>query len=242
MSTQMSGSDAIPNAGKDARYVGNLFIDAARFGFFLSSNCQVGSFCTDEFIVARPVLRDNLVLRSGEHGINVRGAVEVVIDHNSLIDSSLRIDLSNQNADMLASSAVSNTLAVTAKDFGITVIQQDTWSIDYSSSQGTFPGFETSGETSGLGPNNLDVDAMLGSCVHRIPPTSPLSGAGSGGSDIGATIIKRYVDGNLTNEALWDPTTGAFPCGAIVAGINDSGEVCSSVHTRLGISTSCAVE
>ncbi len=69
-----------------------------------------------------------------------------------------------------------------------------------------------------------------------------MSGAGSDGSDIGANIIYRYKDGVLTNALLWDVDTGAFPCGAIVPGINDVGEVCSSVHSRLGIGDACAVE
>ena len=42
--------------------------------------------------------------------------------------------------------------------------------------------------------------------------------AGDGGADIGATILYRYQDGVLTNMPLWNPTTGKFPHGALVAG------------------------
>jgi hypothetical protein len=63
--------------------------------------------------------------------------------------------------------------------------------------------------------------------------------AGGGGADIGARIVNRYVDGTLTDEPLWDPTTGAFPCGAIVEGVNDEathpGATCSTVHERLHV-------
>ena len=36
---------------------------------------------------------------------------------------------------------------------------------------------------------------------------------------------------------LWDPATGAFPCGAIVEGLNDAaaGPSCATLHERLGV-------
>jgi hypothetical protein len=36
---------------------------------------------------------------------------------------------------------------------------------------------------------------------------------------------------------LWDPTTGQFPCGATVAGLNDGEASCKTVHTRLHVGT-----
>jgi hypothetical protein len=35
---------------------------------------------------------------------------------------------------------------------------------------------------------------------------------------------------------LWDPRTGQFPCGAVVAGLNDTPETsCIGVHERLHV-------
>jgi hypothetical protein len=91
----------------------------------------------------------------------------------------------------------------------------------------------------------VDVEAaaaqtnpQLGNCIVYIPETSPMSGAGAGGANIGATVLYRYQDGNLTHETLWDVTTGAFPCGAIVPGVNDiPGKSCFDVHERLHVNS-----
>ncbi len=87
------------------------------------------------------------------------------------------------------------------------------------------PGFET-------------VDPRVGSCTVYLPPGSPLKRTAADGGDIGASVIFRYVDGGLTTEPLWDPVTGAFPCGAIYPGINDvPGASCRDVHLRLNVGT-----
>jgi hypothetical protein len=66
--------------------------------------------------------------------------------------------------------------------------------------------------------------------------SSNMAGAGLNGEDIGANIVYRYQDGVLTNQKLWDQTTGQFPCGAIVPGMNDvEGSSCFDVHKRLNV-------
>jgi hypothetical protein len=45
-----------------------------------------------------------------------------------------------------------------------------------------------------------------------VPDGSNMKGAGADGRDIGASVLRRYQDGVLTTQRLWDPTTGAFPC------------------------------
>jgi hypothetical protein len=61
--------------------------------------------------------------------------------------------------------------------------------------------------------------------------------AGKDGRDIGANIVYRYEDGVLTGTPLWDRDTGAFPCGAVVPGVNDGARACSNLHTRLNVNT-----
>ncbi len=74
-----------------------------------------------------------------------------------------------------------------------------------------------------------------------VPEGSNMKGAGKDGADIGANLLYRYVDGGLTEEPLWDPTTGAFPHGALVQGINDvAGDSLFDLHTRLNIGGSGA--
>ena len=84
----------------------------------------------------------------------------------------------------------------------------------------------------------------MGSCIVFIPQSSPMKGAGKNGEDIGANILKRYEEGVLTNQSLWDADTGAFPCGAIVSGLNDvSSSSCFDVHERLNVNANgCILE
>ena len=87
----------------------------------------------------------------------------------------------------------------------------------------------------GLGPSQ---------CLLFVPTTSPMKGAGHDGEDIGANVLYRYQDGELTSQPLWNPQTGAFPCGAVVPGSpNDPSAnrfqqfhqnlTCSDFHTRV---------
>jgi hypothetical protein len=64
-----------------------------------------------------------------------------------------------------------------------------------------------------------------------------MKGAGMDGRDIGATIVNRYQNGTLTSTPLWNRDTGAFPCGAIVAGVNDGSIACANLHRRLNVNT-----
>jgi hypothetical protein len=72
--------------------------------------------------------------------------------------------------------------------------------------------------------------------VAYLGQSSPLRGAAGVDGDVGANVVFRSVNGLLTTEPLWDPATGAFPCGAIVAGINDDpSQSCSGVHARFRV-------
>ena len=77
---------------------------------------------------------------------------------------------------------------------------------------------------------------VLGACVAWIPDGSPMKRAGVGGKDIGANILNRYQNGVLTSVALWNKTTGAFPHGALVPGLNNiAGQSLYDLHIRLNI-------
>jgi hypothetical protein len=80
------------------------------------------------------------------------------------------------------------------------------------------------------------VGLAEGECVVYVPEGSNMKAAGKDGADIGANVIYRYVDGQLTDEPLWDPATGEFPHGALVSGINDvPGDSLFDVHRRLNV-------
>lgn len=81
-----------------------------------------------------------------------------------------------------------------------------------------------------------DIGRGSDQCIVFVPEKSPMHGLGLDGQDIGANILYRYENGVLTEEPLWDPETGAFPCGVPVAKVNDdSSPSCSSVHERLNV-------
>lgn len=70
---------------------------------------------------------------------------------------------------------------------------------------------------------------------------SPLSLAGLNGEDIGAVILYKYVDGELTTDGLWNPNTGVWTeAGAEVTGINDvstSSPCLGDVNERLNVTS-----
>jgi len=88
--------------------------------------------------------------------------------------------------------------------------------------------------TSSLEIEPVGMGLGEGQCAVFVPETSLMKGAGSDGGDIGAEILYRYEDGELTDEPLWDVETGAFPCGAIVEGVNDvAGDSCLDFHEQV---------
>jgi hypothetical protein len=88
--------------------------------------------------------------------------------------------------------------------------------------------FSTSIEPTAMGPGGN------GTLVY-VPDGSNMRRAGAEGADVGANILCRIEEGELTHQPLWDPETGAFPCGAQLTGINDLPRSCSSVHQRLNV-------
>ena len=84
-----------------------------------------------------------------------------------------------------------------------------------------------------------EVDPQLGGCLVVVPDASPVKTMGQpGAGGLGANIVYQYVGGQLTTTKLWDQTTGQFPCGAVVTGLNDDALAdvsCMGVGTRLHV-------
>lgn len=101
--------------------------------------------------------------------------------------------------------------------------------------------------------NTHTTDPGFGNCYLWCPPGAACSGAGTAGSDVGATILwaTEVVAGVPTLKqdsahALWDFTTGnpkAWWLGATVTGINDvAGDSLQNIGARLnnGVANGCA--
>lgn len=135
-----------------------------------------------------------------------------------------------------------SSLALNGQSFGYSVSTSlvTNWLVDYPNSTGNGTNYSPSSSAK-LTHINTD-SAGLGTCLAWIPDSSPLKNAGRDGlgnvSDIGASVLFRYVNGALTTTPLWDPTTGEFPHGVIVPGVNDiDGSSPYNVHQRLNINT-----
>jgi hypothetical protein len=120
-----------------------------------------------------------------------------------------------------------------------------TWSLVSSNlwgnKGGNFPTSETPGDAAGNIQKSESVQPTGmgdGGCWLWVPDGSNMKGAGADGRDIGASVLRRYQDGVLTTQRLWDAGTGAFPCRTVVPGVNDDpARSCRGVHTRLKVNT-----
>jgi hypothetical protein len=134
-----------------------------------------------------------------------------------------------------ASFYATNSLSVNNSSFGFYLIDQDDFLLNFAWANGNWMNYYPT--SSPYYPNVSTGDPGLTPNHTFIPEGSPLKRAGQGGNDIGANILYRYVNGTLTGEPLWNPASGAFPCGAIVPGVNDY-LACADVHVRLNITAS----
>jgi hypothetical protein len=139
---------------------------------------------------------------------------------------------------------------VNNKTFGFRSAEQQSWLIEFSNAHGNVDNFgstEAIGDAIGSIQSSLSIPALgvgmgVGQCIAWIPASSNMAAAGAAGAAIGANILYRYENGTPTTEPLWDPVTRAFPCGAIVPGLNDGSPACADLHIRLGVTgTGCVL-
>lgn len=188
----------------------NLFVDQV-----IINPLSVGIFSRS----AKGTRCDNCtVLASGGAGVNADVRSDSPGDGTASFFGSNILALNNQGTGVLMSTTLAD------------------WSIEVANSFNNTPNYSPASDPRFT--DTLSIDAELGACKVFIPTNSPLKGAGTNGSGIGANVLFRYEHGALTDQPLWDPLTGQFPCGAIVPGVNDQdGESCFDVHQRLNVDT-----
>ncbi|MEM6954755.1 MAG: hypothetical protein AAF411_02905 [Myxococcota bacterium] len=233
-------SDQFSGEGDDAQYLGNLVFDA-RHGLLSSSACGGASDCNaiDELSIERPRIENNVFRNTESHGVFLRGVRDALVDHNTLIESSIRIDRVSANESLGTGVRLTNNSVIDAGSTAITVQSQETRFVGFNNSFGSGEDVSFDGGEEGIGMHT-NVDPENGDCLHRNQDGSPLNTMGEAGSAIGATIVRRYEDGTLTDAPLW-AADGSFPCGAVVPGINDTGPRCTNAHERFNVGT-CPVE
>jgi hypothetical protein len=134
-------------------------------------------------------------------------------------------------------------LAVQNQSHGIQSVAQSSWLIESSNAAGNTTNYspsETLGDSSGnirtslsVAPSGIGLGS--GQCLAWVPSTSNMATAGANGERIGARILHRSVNGTVGTQPLWNPTSGAFPCGTVITGVNDGPVRCANVHTRLNV-------
>jgi Right handed beta helix region len=183
------------------------------------------------------VIKDFVAINSSSVGVYARSAKNTRCVNCSFLGgaSGLIADKdSGHPGDGTYSFYADNTLVMNARSNGIKITNQSAWGLGYPNTYQNR--LNVSVPTDVHITNERSVDPQLGACKVWIPATSPLKGAGKNGADIGASVLYRYQNGVLTTQPLWEVATGKFPCGAVLAGVNDVvGASCGDVHKRLNV-------
>jgi hypothetical protein len=215
------------------QFLGDMALGFTRSGYMLDSQCAGKNPCDQGDQIVSSATLSNVVSRGGTLGITVQGGVGNNISNASIFDATdtgVSFSLDPDNAGLQSSAYVHTTL-VTAPGaaFGFHSTGQYSWG---------FTQVNSFGPTMAFVPNNhlmmgTTNDPQLGGCLVYVPASSPAKAAG-----LGANIVFETVGGQVTTTKLWDQTTGQFPCGAVVSGLNDptfADLSCMGVGARLHV-------
>lgn len=234
----ISEVDAL-GAGTDDQILGSIGYKTAANGIYINARGVGINFMPRNITIRNVVLYDHT---GAGAGIKLQAIKHTNVDHVTIVGQSATGTgvaaasvVPSYPGDSIYSFTITNTLVTNFSSLGVYVSgDYSNWTGSYLNAYATtgFFSFPPSNFT-----NTATVNPALGTCVAWIPAGSPMKGAGSGGTDIGATILYRYQDGVLTNVPLWNPTTGAFPHGAFdLDGVNAiAGNSLFDFHTRINV-------
>lgn len=223
-------------------------------GLYINSRNNPGLNYTPQFIT----VRDVALVDQDTYGYAVRvsDGVNITLDHISGLSVSGVGDVQNgihtdnnlgPGGIPRGSTPAENSITMTNilmrgyDDVGFNIAGFNTWSGDEVWSHLNGSNFSPSLPSNWT--NTSTADPGIGTCKVWIPAGAAVKGAGTGGSDIGATILYRYVDGVLTDVPLWDPITGAFPRGAADRDNTNRvvGESLFDFHARINVNSNGCV-
>jgi hypothetical protein len=237
-------TDPSPYPVSGARLFGNIVRDALTQGFKVETRCDSAMPCELPERIVKDTLIVNGVAWQTPVGVSVDAGQGTRVDNMTLLEVTNGVVLkrgpANAGLDFSASAARAWVRGYSGVAFWAEGAAD--WSWDHCAAEAPAT------EAVEFSPNDARVLLPVTpqteeACVAYLAPNNPLRGAAGADGDVGANVIYRYVDGALTREPLWDPLTGAFPCGAVVPGINDDpSQSCSGVHERLRVgSPDCAL-
>ncbi len=238
-------TDPAPYPVSGARLFGNIVRDATTQGYKIETRCDAATPCD---AVPERIVRDTLVVNGvawqTPTGVSVDAAPGTRVDNVSLLEVTNGVVLKQgtPNASLPFSASAARALVKGYSGVAFWAAGAEDWSWDHCAADAPAT------EAIAFSPNDARVMLQVTAadpdgCVAYLGRQSSLRGAAGVDGDVGANVVYRYVDGTLTHEPLWDPLSGAFPCGAIVPGINDDpSQSCSGAHERLRVGTpECAL-
>lgn len=239
-----SYTDPAPYPVSGARLFGNLSRDALGSAFRVETRCNDAVPCELQERIARDTLIVNGVALQAGIGFSVDAGPGTRVDNVTAVDvtSGLVLKRSPGNVGLEFSASAARALVRGYAGVAFAADGAADWSFEHCAAEAPLT------EAVDFSPKDERVRLPVAtpsndSCVAYLGPTSPLRGAAGAEGDVGANVVLRYVDGVLSGEPLWDPSSGAFPCGAVVPGINDDpSQSCSGVHERFRVgSADCAL-
>jgi hypothetical protein len=237
-------TDPPPYPVSGARLFGNIVRDALSVGFKIETRCNNAAPCSAPERMVTDTLLVHGVAEQTPLGVSVDAAPGTRVDNVTLsnVTSGVALMRSSVNAGLEFSASAAR--AVVRGYSGVAFAASDTadWSFDHCAA------LAPAAEAVDYSPNDARVllpvtDGADDACLVYLDTQSLLKDAAGVEGDVGANVIFRYQDGVLMDTPLWDPQTGAFPCGAVVPGINDDpSQSCSGIHERLRVgSAGCAL-
>lgn len=246
----------------NATYGGNIIMSGSQVlgsicykcnygnGIYINSRYNSGLNYTPQDIT----VRDVAFIDHDTYGMAVRvsDGMNIVLDHLTGLSAPavgiVQTGVSTDDNPGKGTTAANNSITVTNvlmagyASFGFRITGFDTWRVDRTISyQNGKPSNLLSNPSS---PSQTLSDSStsahnMGTCKVWVSDGATGKGKGTGGSDIGANILYRYVNGVLTTTPIWDPRTGEFPHGAEDAdGTNRvPGESLFDIHRRLNVNT-----
>lgn len=228
-----------PTPADNNRFLGNISLNTG-YGAVIKARPEPGA--TALGMPKNNTVTNFVAIGVEKVGIYLRGVRNQRCDHcmliNNLSNAGLVVDVEAvAPGDGTYSFFTENSLSISNGGPGFKIAPEiQTWSVVHANSLGNRVNYvPSSGENYDI---NESVDPAIGRCRVWIPDNSPMKGAGTNGKDIGANILYRYQDGILTDVPLWNPSTGEFPHGALVKGLNDvAGQSLFDVQKRLNVNS-----
>jgi hypothetical protein len=152
-------------------------------------------------------------------------------DHISVFRGTVGVGLQAAGTGGLVASATLDSALVVGSLNGVLEANQTSWMVSHAN---VFDAMSPYNPNDTHVVASTTIDPQLGACEVVLPAGSPMVGAGTNGSNIGADIRTLAS----TGAPAWTP--GWAGCGATFPGINDDPTTsCTGVQGRLGFASGC---